>query len=239
MHVRRTIKHKRHMERNLKSIIGYRIVAKDGEIGKLDDLYFEDDSWTIRYLVIKLEEGTSGRKALIPPSAMAPDQDSKGIFFVDHTKAEIFNSPNIDTDKPVSRQQEIELYGHYAWKGYWESGFYNGGLGTAAEPLPATGNRTGTDLHLRSSLFVSGFHVHGVGCEIGYIYDFILDDKTWQILDLVVDTRSFQGGKKILISVKRVLQMRWSDSEVYLAETEAHIIENEVFEPDIFNGPKK
>jgi len=222
------------MERNIDNLIGWRLIATDGEIGKLDDFYFDDDSWTIRYLIINMEEGAPGRKVLIAPVALLKDQSAKGMFFVGHTKTQIHNSPDIDTAKPVSRQQEIELYGHFAWKGYWDSGFYAGGLAAPPEGLPATARRPGADLHLRSTRFVNGFHVHGESTEVGYICDLILDDQTWKIAYLVVDTRPFRGEKKLLVSVLHVLQMWWSDSEVYLDEKKVAIDKSEVFEPAAF-----
>jgi hypothetical protein len=87
---------------------------------------------------------------------------------------------------------------------------------------------------LRSTNFVSGFHVHGESTEVGYICDFILDDQTWKIGYLVVDTRPFGGEKKILVSVLHVLQMWWNDSDVYLDEKEAALDKSEVFEPAAF-----
>jgi len=222
------------MERNIDSLIGWRLIATDGEVGKVDDLYFDDDSWTIRYLIINMEEGAPGRKVLIAPVALLKDQSAKGMFFVGHTKAQIHNSPDIDTAKPVSRQQEIELYGHYAWKGYWDSGFYAGGLAAPPEDLPATARLPSVDLYLRSTRFVNGFHVHGESTEVGYICDFILDDQTWKIGYIVVDTRPFRGKKKLLVPVLHVVQMRWNDSEVYLDEKEAAIDKSEVFEPAAF-----
>jgi hypothetical protein len=40
------------MLRTAKSLNRHRITAKDGEIGKLSDLLFDDRAWTIRYFVI-------------------------------------------------------------------------------------------------------------------------------------------------------------------------------------------
>jgi uncharacterized protein YrrD len=227
------------MERDINSIIGYRMVATDGEIGKVDDFYFDDETWVIRYLIVEMQVGMSGRKVLITPEALVRDRPVKEVFFVDHTRDQILNSPDIDTDKPVFRQQEIELYGHYAWKGYWESGFYAGGLGSVVDGLPEGTRRLGADLHLRSCCYVTGFHVHGTDGEIGYVCDFIVDDRTWKLLYLVVDARPFRGGKKVLISVEHILQMRWSDSDIYVDETEACVLKSKVFELAAFTDLPK
>jgi len=207
----------------INSLIGWRMEATNGEVGKVDDLYFDDDSWTVRYLVLEMDRWLSGRKVLIAQEALIQIRDKEGIFRVNLTQDQIRHSPEIDTDKPVSRQQEIELYGHYAWKGYWESGFYAGGLGLAVDALPEGAKRLGADLHLRSAQYVSGFHVHGTDGELGSICDFVIDDLTWKVLNLVVNTGTPSEGKKVLVTVDHIIQMRWSDSEVYLSETKADI----------------
>jgi len=193
--------------------------ATDGEIGKVEEFYFDDETWTIRYLVLKTENWLTGRKVLIPPDALLKTPLKHGMFFVRETKNQIINSPNIDSDKPVSRQQEIELYGHYARQGYWDSEFYGGGLG---------------DLHLRSSRQVAGYHVHGTDGEIGHIVDFIIDDQSWKLLFLVVDIHNDPGEKKVLIAVSQIKQMQWNEYEMYVDLLVAEIARSEVFDASAF-----
>jgi uncharacterized protein YrrD len=224
------------MERTINSLAGCRMEARDGDVGIVEDVYFDDESWKVRYLVLKTDDWLSGRKVLVAPLALTEDGYKTGVFLVNLTKDQIRHSPGIDTDKPVSRQQEIELYGHYAWKGYWESGFYAGGLASVVDGLPEKGKRLGADLHLRSALFVSGFHVHGTDGEIGYICDFVIDDRTWEVLNLVVNTSQLPNGKKLIVPVGHIIQMQWSDSDVYLNKTKADIEKGEVYAPSVFSG---
>ncbi|MEO6538431.1 MAG: PRC-barrel domain-containing protein, partial [Ferruginibacter sp.] len=58
------------MERNIKSLTGYTIGATDGEIGNVDEFYFDDKDWIIRYLVVKTGSWLFGRKVLIAPQAV-------------------------------------------------------------------------------------------------------------------------------------------------------------------------
>src|SRR5687767_2340606 len=55
------------MLRNIKDLRGYVIRAIDGTIGKVDDFYFDDEDWGIRYLVVDTGSWLSGRKVLISP----------------------------------------------------------------------------------------------------------------------------------------------------------------------------
>ncbi len=96
------------MLRNVKDLRGYAIAASDGVIGKVDDLYFDDDDWAIRYLIVDTGNWLSGRKVLISPLAIGrPDWLGQQLP-VSLTKAQIERSPDIDTRKPVSRQYETE-----------------------------------------------------------------------------------------------------------------------------------
>jgi hypothetical protein len=226
------------MERTINSLVGCRMEASDGEVGKVDDVYFDDDSWTVRYLVLKTDDWLSGRKVLIAPLALLEDRGMTGVFRVNLTKNQLRQSPDIDTDKPVSRQQEIELYGHYSWKGYWESGFYAQGVGEIKEVSNIPQNvkhGNAVDLHLRAASFVTGFHVYGTDGEFGYICNFVIDDRAWKVLNLVVDTGHLPDGKKVLVAVDHIIQMQWNDFEVYLSDTKAEIEKSAVFEPSAFS----
>jgi hypothetical protein len=103
------------MQRNIKSLIGYGMEATDGDIGKVKYFYFDDTTWLIRYLILKTGNWFLYRKVLISPQAIVKRYKASGLFALNLTKEQIRTSPDIDTDKPVSRQQDMELYGHYAW----------------------------------------------------------------------------------------------------------------------------
>jgi len=237
------------MKRNINSLTGYSLKATNGEIGKVKEFYFDDESWTIRYLIVKTGSWLSGREVLLLPRAIINVDWLDRLFSVSLTKKQISDSPDIDTDKPVYRQQEIDLYEHYAWEGYWLSGLYPGGyLGmsipfptTAGESLTATENDNKTpdvDLHLRSTEKVRGYHAYAKDGEIGHIVDFIIDDHTWQLLYFVVDTHNWFGGKKVLIPVGHIQKVEWDNSKIYVDLTMAAVKKSEVFEETIFN-PRK
>ncbi|MDR3715243.1 MAG: PRC-barrel domain-containing protein [Puia sp.] len=219
------------MQRNINSLIGFRLDATDGEIGKVEEFYFDDDTWTIRYLILKTGNWLSGRKLLISPQSLISDPREKGMFSTTLTKEQVRNSPDIDTDKPVSRQQEIELHGYYPWQSYWGSGYYPGGIWGNVDFPPivrkeateeaglVTRRRAGDDVHLRSTYRLTGYRMEGADGTIGHVRDFILDDQTWQILYLVVDTHQRYGGKKVLIEVGHVREVQWDHSTFVTDET--------------------
>src|ERR1700722_4174524 len=176
------------MLRNIKDLLGFRIAAKDGDIGTINDFYFDDETWDVRYLIVKTGPWSS-REVLISPQVVTDHSWEAGTFSVGITKEQVRNSPDIDTDKPVSRQQEAELAKYYPWQSYWGSGFNLGGVWGIIEPTPRFDPGTirevreisHEDKHLRSSKVVTGYHVHAADGDIGHITNFIFDDQTWQI----------------------------------------------------------
>ena len=101
------------MKRSVNSLIGYTIKAKDGELGKVSEFFFDDHTWSIRYLVVETGSWLNERKVLIPHSALGTTDWKSQTFQVNLTMEQISNSPDVETKKTVSRQQEIQLYTHY------------------------------------------------------------------------------------------------------------------------------
>jgi sporulation protein YlmC with PRC-barrel domain len=209
------------------------VEATDGLIGDVEDFYFDDQTWHIRYLIIKTGGWLSGREVLISPVSLLKEKWQNGLFSVDLTKKQITDSPDIDTDKPVSRQQEIELYEHYAWEGYWLSGFYPGGYLGVSIPFPVTDEndqKADAETHLRSTTIITGYHIYATDGEIGHVNDFIMDDKTWQIKFIVVDTHNWFGGKKVLIPVGLIKKIEWTDSKVFLVMSKTAVEKCKLFD---------
>ncbi|MEO6251733.1 MAG: PRC-barrel domain-containing protein [Ferruginibacter sp.] len=210
---------------NIKSLLGFSLGATDGEIGKIEEFYFDDKTWAIRYLVVKTGSWLTGRTVLISPQAIQSPDWEKRELHVNLTRDQISNSPDTDTHKPISHQHEIALYEHYAWQPYWASGFYSGGQWGVMPATPLFTERINdadstkmqtadNDQHLRSSERITGYHIHASDGDIGHVNDFIIDGKTWQILYFVIDTHNWIGGKKVLIPVENIKEMQWEKFKV-------------------------
>jgi len=233
------------MQINTNKLIGYSLQATDGEIGKVETFYFNDDTWTIRYIVVKTGSWLSGRKVLISPEAVLKDSWEPESLPVNLTKEQVSSSPDIDTDKPVSRQQEAELFTHYPWKNYWGGGFYAGGISGITYPAstidntilnePETNDKpSGEDQHLRSTDKVAGYNIHATDGDIGHVNDFIMDDQTWQLLFFVVDTHNWFGGKKVLIPVSDIKEVQWDNSKVVIDITVDAVKSSKLFDESEF-----
>ncbi len=150
-------------------------------------------------------------------------------FPVTLTQQQVKNSPDIDTHKPVFRQHQIELHNYYGWPLYWHVGVpYNTPPVThisETEKGKASTREDERDSHLRSMREVKNYHIHAIDGEIGHVSDFLIDDKTWVIRYIVVDTGSWLPGKKILIAPLWIDKVRWEESKVYV-DLPKEMIEN-------------
>ena len=209
------------MLRNTTQLEGFTIRATDGELGTVDQLYFDDETWAIRYLTVETT-WLGGRRVLISPiSVVHTDWRDKRVD-VALTKKQVENSPNIDTDKPVSRQHEIAYSGYYGYPYYWAGpcmwgpAAYPGGVMTAPnDAITDSIRRESKDSHLRSTKAVTGYHIEASDGEFGHVAGFIVDDEDWAIRYMEVATKNWWPGKKVLVSPAWIERVSWADSKIY------------------------
>jgi len=218
------------MLRTIESLYGCPVAARDGEIGTVDQAYFDDEAWGVRYLVVETGSWIKKRQVLISPYSIKHSDPGSGAVHVDLTQQQVKDSPNIDTDKPVSRQHETEYLGYYGYPTYW-GGAYVWGVGaypafgsTVSEPGIASEARARRDreadnppaeVHLRSTKEVSGYHIETTDGSIGHVSGFIFDDAAWVIRYLTVDTRNWwPGGKEVLLATQWIDHVDWIGSTV-------------------------
>ena len=231
------------MLRNVKHLNGSRINASDDQIGRVDELYFDDEAWTIRYLVVDTGKWLVGRKVLISPYAVKTPITEGNIIDVSLTRDQVRNSPDIDTHKPVSRQHEREYLTYYGYPSYWGlSGVWGvtdypsspalddpletprpAGVdeGRPARDTAADASRSSDeDSHLRSTADVTGYDIQASDDSIGHVEDFVFDDETWTIRYLVVDTVNWwPGGRKVLVATRWIDRIDWTQRKVFTSLT--------------------
>jgi sporulation protein YlmC with PRC-barrel domain len=209
---------------NASAINGYTIVETDGELGSVKDLLVDDNAWVVRWLIVDTGNWLPGRKVLLPPAVLGtPDREMRQ-FSVKLTKQQVKDSPDVDTDLPVSRQSEAHLYDHYDWEPYWDGSFSAESL-VLAVPTDVTRKlneeREGPHLawgnpHLRSIAAITGYDIHATDGEIGSVEDILIDDKGWAVHYLTVDTGNWWPGERVLISPRSILKIDWVAEVIYL-----------------------
>lgn len=225
----------REVLRKAASLFGYAVRAADGDVGKVDDLYFDDAAWTVRYFVVDTGTWLSGRLVLLSPAALAgrPDHESKEIP-VTLTREQVRSSPEAEEHKPVSRQYEMDIAVHYGWPMYWTfGGFYN-----IAPPPPAYETEREEryaaeeqDPHLRSMREVTGYRLQAIDGEIGHIDDFLVDDGDWGIRYMIVDTRTWLPGRRVLLAPRWISDISWEERKVYVDFTTDEIRSSPEYDP--------
>ena len=242
------------MLRNTKDLKNLAIQATDGEIGHVKDMYFDDDAWVLRYFVVETGSWLASRKVLVSPMAVQEPDWQGGSLPVNITTAQVEGSPPVDTDKPVSRQHEEDYFGYYGYANYWGGtglwgeGMYPYGVlppyitsdpdWTARQREDAEALRTERarqrhgDPHLRSCNAVMGYHLLASDGEIGHIAGFLLDEVTWAIRYLVVDTSNWWIGNKVLIAPSWISGVHWSSETATVALGRAAIQASPPFDPD-------
>jgi hypothetical protein len=204
-----------------KTLQGYKLNGLDGEIGKVKEFYFDDLHWVIRYLVADPGNWlTSGRQVLISPYALLAVNTEAEHIDIDLTTQQIVNSPSLDHDKPVSQQFEQSYYGYYGWPKYWDGPHMWGSYPTIIHDRDkwkeTVQSGKSWDPHLRSTHSVSGHDIQAIDGDIGHVEDFILDDETWAIRYLIIDTRKRWLGTKVLLSPRWIERVSWNELKVFV-----------------------
>jgi hypothetical protein len=208
------------------TVKGYSVAASDGKIGVISDFLFDDATWLVRWVVVDTGSWLSSRKILLPPSALGHLDTNGEAFAVRLTRQEVKDSPDVDTDRPVSRQMETNVYDYFGWSPYWGTGFYMGGYGYMPPMIPEAKSPgswdrddkqdSADDTHLRSAAAITGYHIHARDGEIGHVEDFLISDGDWSIHYLIVDTRNWWPGQRVLISPMSAFKIDWLDRLVSL-----------------------
>jgi hypothetical protein len=174
----------------------YVMHGEDADVGRVEDVYFDDRYWVVRHLVVDSGHWLRGRRVLIPPAAVRHVDHARRRLEVALTRAQVEHSPPIDTAKPVSRQHHVDLYDYFGFPYDW--------TGAAVHRDALAGFEAG-DAHLRSGRAVSGYHVRAVGGEVGPVEDFLVEVPSWGIRYIVVRT----GRGPVLVSPEWVGGVSW------------------------------
>lgn len=223
------------MLRNAESLYKLELHARDGVIGRVKDFFFDDHYWTIRYVVVETGSWLNSRKVLIATSVIESVDWQRELLNVDLTRDQVRSSPDIDTNAPVVREQERGLHEYYGWPAYWvaaAAGLPPGagsmagmgsalgtGMGVPVHPLPQ--GQTGRtapdgDPNLRSGRAVCGSHIEAIDGNIGHVEGYLFNDNAWTLDHIVIDTKNWLPGKKVIVSTEWIRDVVWSESLVHV-----------------------
>jgi hypothetical protein len=240
------------MLRSINDLQGLTISASDGEIGTVDQFFFDDQHWSLRYMVVNTGNWLLEQPVLISPQSIRTVNWDQGQVEVNLTRQQVQDAPSTEMDRPVSRQMELEHAAYYNYDPYWYGPGFGGGMafpyyssvmsGYLPGGMTATEHKKAVDLdlpkddiHLRSTREVTGYHIHAIDGEIGHIADFIMDDATWAIRYLVIDTRNWWAGKHVLVAPAWITGINWNDRMVDADLTRTEIMAVPEYNPEQLN----
>jgi len=227
------------MLRSMKDMEDYTIGATDGIIGRVRDFYFDDEDWVIRYLVVETGDGAPQRKVLISPIGIGQPNWTEKILPVALTRAQVQGSPDIDTNKPVSRQHEMGYLGYFGYGAYWGGGGLWGagiypdvlqaGLQDGAQSAAAQHD----DVHLRSGNAIMRYYVHASDGDIGHVQGLIVDEKSWAIRYVVVNTSNWWMGHEVIVAPEWIDGVDWLESKLYINLTRQSIQDSPPYDSNV------
>jgi hypothetical protein len=242
------------MLHDVNDMFGVPIEATDGALGHIRDFYFDDEVWVIRYLIVETGNWLSNRRVLVSPMAMDESNWTSKRLPVRLTREQVRECPSIDTDKPVSRQHELQFAGYYGYPNYWGGGglwgegsypaamltgvgYGSSGSGQLAAQArrerltSAADQRKEGDPHLRSCNAIAEYHIHAVDGEIGRVQSMLVDEESWAIRYLIVNTSYWWLGHQVLIAPEWITDLSWIERKVTIDLTCQAIKESPHWDP--------
>lgn len=219
------------MLRELRSLIELPVLANDGETGRVRDLLFDDQTWMVRHLVLDVGNWLRRRDVVLPAAAFESPNWTNRSCRVRLSKKQVENSPDVDAEKPVSRQQELAMRDYFGALACWVDAEF----GLASMP---TGVRypspEGEDPHLRSTEHMMGYGVRATDGEFGRLEGFIMDGSSWHINYLEIKATSRLHHRMVVVPTSWVDRISWAEFRVYLHH--ARVSRVALHEPGIETG---
>jgi hypothetical protein len=219
------------MTQTVKRLQGDRLIARDGAIGSVEDVYFDDERWGVRYLVVDTGDWLPGRRVLISPASVEPGGVSDQALRVQLTREQVKSAPPMEAERPVSRQYEMAHAAHFGYPYYWSGPALWGAAGVPLAGTPphaamsarrADAERAveaeleSGDSHLRSGAEVIGYDIEARDGPLGEVADFAVDERTWAIRDVIVDTTKWWPGGEVRVAPQEVERIDWHEGKVHV-----------------------
>jgi len=225
------------LKRSIKSLIGNTIGATDGEIGEVKEFYFDEETWTIRYLVVETGNWLFGHKVLIPKEVLLTNRWEPKVFAVKLTREQIKSSLDIHTAKHLLHHQKINLDDHYSLKCEGSGRYYGFDIQESMHKVLSfeeenkASEKPNPNAHLRNTDKVIGYSIMAVDGKIGDVEDFIIDDSKWNLDFMVIDTGNWCPGKKVIISQKWIKEINWDTSTIIINASIKYVKNSPEYDP--------
>lgn len=240
--MRATPLHKASMLSNLSAIIGSEVRTPSEPVGRVRDVLLDDVHWAVRYLVVDTGKWLARDEVLVSPYQTGePDLGLiRGEVPLRMNREQLESAPPLDSDAPISRQYEHELARFYAYPIYWEGNDMWGANPYPEMQSPPTPEAVEhhrdreSDIeksHLRSVCEILGYRLHARDGEIGHVEDFLANNRSWAVRYMIVDTRNWLPGRKVLVAPAWIESVDWHSRLVAVGLKREAVKESPVYHP--------
>ncbi len=189
--------------------------AVDRRVGKVVDLLVEDTAWNVRYLVISVDNTIPVRRVLISPASIDEVHADTRQFTTALSSTQVFDSPPLDWDQPISRKYEQALVDYYGWPIYW--------LGRVVRTPQDMWRRSGEaanspesmaeEVNLRSANEICGYRIKSPSGPVGLLKDLVISLTAWQVEYAVTDLGGGQP-RASMFAMSRIREINWPDRQI-------------------------
>ncbi len=237
------------MSSTARQLCGFDVRACDGDVGTVHDVYFEDEDWSVCFVVVSVGRWPFDRRVLVSPKELRVPDEEEEVLPVALSRAQLHECPEASTQRTVSSLRREEQSAYHPWVPVWP---WRVPFGTCSMPPLALlhmddeageGERAGTSqrtnrdtggARLRSMSEIIGYHIQAKDGEIGHVEDFLLCDEDWFIKYVLVDTRNWWGGRKVVVEPQWVEEFKCRESKVYLKLARGGVEGIPQYDPDLY-----
>jgi sporulation protein YlmC with PRC-barrel domain len=206
---------------------GYAIHARDGDLGKVRTFYFDENEWCIHSMVVDTGSWFSGKHVLLLVDVLGQPDLQRQRLSVDLTQEEVRNSPEVPKNTAASGYEGTAMRTYAGGNVYWSTDpfvLHSVAARPASTPIPAApiavdsaprpADMQGSGGLLRSTRDIMSYYIQATDGQIGHVEDFVIDTAAWHIRYMVVDTRNWWPGKKVLVSPLWIDLIDWDAMQV-------------------------
>lgn len=208
---------------------GYTIHARDGDLGTVRTFYFDAEEWCIHSMVVDTGTWFSGTYVLLPVNVLGQADWQNQRLSVDLTQEEVRNSPEVPKHTESSGYEGTAMGTYASGNVYWSTDPFvlhsvaarpasttilAAPVAVDTAPRPGPADMQGRGGVLRSTRDIMGYYIQATDGQIGHVEDFVIDTATWHIRYMVVDTRNWWPGKKVLVSPLWIDLIDWNAEQV-------------------------
>lgn len=205
------------MTAHVSGMLGQKLDASDGTVGAVRDLFFDEETWTVRYVVLETGKWLAKREVLLPSANVIRENKNGVTLKTAASKQDVEKSPDVSLQKPVSREMELLLGKYWQWTPYWTKGLTEemaGNIESEATERTKKEMEALSESHLRSVVELQGYRVAASDMTLGEISDFLLTDDDWTIDAMVVDTRRWLPGGEVQIDRHHLGGIHWAEETI-------------------------